>query len=56
MQATEPKLYNLNPRMIELYKTLLDCFIKRNIINSHSDLPHQIHVKDPQNCKSWALE
>jgi hypothetical protein len=39
--------------MIELYKTLLDCFIKRNIINSHSNLPHQIHVKDPQNCKSW---
>jgi hypothetical protein len=38
--------------MIELYKTLHDCFIKRNIMNSHSNLPHQIHVKDPQNYKS----
>jgi hypothetical protein len=47
--------------MIELYKTLLDCFIKRNIINSHSNLPHQIHEKIPKTVNReiqfiWALE
>lgn len=47
MQSESPKIYELHCRVTSTYKSLLECFIKREII---CNTPvHQIKYKDPHN-------
>lgn len=50
MQSRDPKLYSLYDRVTELYKTLLHCFVKREVV--FNKLIGEIDVRNPRNFKS----
>lgn len=47
MQSEEPKIYELHSSVSAIYKTFLDCFIKKNVMLNVS--LHKINYKDPAN-------
>jgi len=47
MQSTSPQIYHLRTKIIGVYKTILECFIRRNLILNCAI--EQIDYKNPYN-------
>lgn len=47
MQSSRPKIHKIHGHLSAFYKTILECFIKRELINKMP--PDKINFKDPHN-------